>query len=416
MTTRNNNWSNTPDWLRNKKVEEIEYMWRQAESLGIQGNNSTVKRYIFRHNNNSQTNLILKHHAKEISRSDYDASRYDREKTYKEYVDFKRGLKEREENTHLEAYKRLKRVGKSDFVCVPFKSSHPLISIQKDAQQPGKVAITLKKRLELSNLHERYETRQRVLTQLSEILSTFEQVGIFHADLKLDNIMAVRDASASRYSLKVIDFGLAKVTGFSERGKPLRLVTYNKDGKAQLNTMLKLHKEVESELKKEDAENIKRHGTYSTAHLYGDPKRSKRSSRERDIRKRRVSSKPMPTRVAIMERDYELGTERGMNNKLRNAGRQTVNAAATRIAEAARGMIGRRNNVRNNQNTRKNATNKTATTTGNTRTNKNRAAASNTRGNNNTGKTTGKTTQQLANKHLSKKGRNALFFFRPRVR
>jgi hypothetical protein len=211
------------------KIDDINRMWDKGVLIGNQGVNGLVKRVTLK-----STNLILKHFAHGHT---YDANRYSRNAPYKKYVDDAKQEKEAEHATHMEAYKRLTEIGKSHFVCEPFTSSHPFISIQEDADQTGQGALTVKSLLAGANPEQQARVQKSVLSKLVTILSTFEQVGIFHADLKFDNIIAIKNGNTD-YCLKVIDFGIARLTERSMPNKHAKVLREKAKAKRNNASML----------------------------------------------------------------------------------------------------------------------------------------------------------------------------------
>ena len=110
----------------------------------------------------------------------------------------------------------------------------------EDNKSSGTEVIT-----SLANYLKEYpEAREVIFDELAEILSTFERVGIFHADLKLDNIMVVHTGTS--FDLKVIDFGISRLTERRPGKPPRRLIAYNGNGKGNLTTMQGLHQNIEN--------------------------------------------------------------------------------------------------------------------------------------------------------------------------
>lgn len=227
---------------------EVESLWHSIHSVPIGRGVHGVVKQIRATVGGIPKNLILKHHGVHAAdalkiytellnnyvqyykyapqmrskQQDFEKQLGEYEAYYKAEDKSARANKTSEYKIHAEAYQRLLQVRKSHFVCRPVPSDHPYISIQESAEQPGQIATTLYAYLQKNP---RREVIKVIIDKLAEILSTFEQVGILHADFKLDNIMVVQKRGNTSVSLKVIDFGIAKLSEPSmpsERARVLR--------------------------------------------------------------------------------------------------------------------------------------------------------------------------------------------------
>ena len=225
---------------------EVESLWHSIHSVPIGRGVHGVVKQIRGTVGGITKNLILKHHGVHAvdalkiytellnhyvqyykyapqmrsKQQDFEKQLGEYEAYYKAADKSARANKTSEYKIHAEAYQRLLQVRKSHFVCRPVPSDHPYISIQESAEQPGQIATTL-----YAYLEKNPRAREVIIDKLAEILSTFEQVGILHADFKLDNIMVVQKRGNTSVSLKVIDFGIAKLSEPSmpsERARVLR--------------------------------------------------------------------------------------------------------------------------------------------------------------------------------------------------
>ena len=336
-------------------MEEVEDLWRNSTPLSA-GAHGVVKQIQIKTKKGKPRNLILKHHGlwavQALERYINNKEYYENELRYaprmqslqkkfelqlnKLKVDYEtedkdaRKDKKSEFQIHAEAYRRLKTVGKGRFVCQPFISDHPYISIQENAEQPGQTATTLEKYLK-----EYPEAREVIFDELAEILSTFEQVGIFHADLKLDNIIIVQTGTS--FSLKVIDFGISRLTERRPGKPPRRLIAYNGNGKGNLTTMQELHQNIENEI--ENLYSHNRDGLYSTIYIYN-------TNQNRYILNKKYDGR----RPTFMRKTF-----RGLNNKLKKKGREKAIAASVDLQKHWRGhrvRIGKLNNKNSNGNKR----------------------------------------------------------------
>lgn len=124
--------------------------------------------------------------------------------------------KEREENTHIGAWKRMSK-GCKQYMCRPIRSPHPSISLQLAASQTLPVSTYIEfmarqHKLGLSPaLRQVYDDIREVLaTQFAEALRCLHMRGVIHGNVKLDNALVVvksQNDVVSDIKVKLIDFG-----------------------------------------------------------------------------------------------------------------------------------------------------------------------------------------------------------------
>ena len=169
--------------------------------------------------------------------------------------------KKREEQRHIAAYIALAKRGRAHVVCEPFRSVHPMITMQRAANTSDEGAMPLNKfmdgvkkgnlKIKRSNsaakrsgtsVNMNVPAVSTALGKLkAEASSALHSVGVYHGDLKEDNIMVVfplRNATIENIKLKIIDFGLAEVNS-------KRLVTVDAfSGEMNTRRLMKLNNRV----------------------------------------------------------------------------------------------------------------------------------------------------------------------------
>lgn len=205
---------------------------------------------------------------------------------YKMHTELSRAKKEKkeEERKHSKVYNAIMKHAPRliHHVCAPFKSDHPLISIQEAANQDGEQALPLNKfmaliegrkiSMERSNAEMKRNKKKTkkmnsknvesfIGSRLLDIMRAFVRSGIVHADFKEDNIMAVYKINENYVvkdlKLKVIDFGLTEVNNSRA------LVTTNlASGTMDYSHLQKLHNTVSSRFKHD------KNGIFSEAYWY----------------------------------------------------------------------------------------------------------------------------------------------------
>ena len=162
--------------------------------------------------------------------------------------------KKSEEDIHEQVYNKVQQHSPgSDYICKPYKSNHPHITIQDAANQGKEKALPLDKfmskiyqgnlsmkrsiaeakrdgkiqQMNFSNVH------KTVGSLMLDMNRALRRAGVLHGDLKEDNIMAVFEDDfngvVKSLKLKVIDFGLTQVNN----KKPL--VTTNLETRKKMN-------------------------------------------------------------------------------------------------------------------------------------------------------------------------------------